>query len=485
MGPERLPIGTLCVIDHEPKALSSVQRQTLDVLGRQVATHLELRLKIAQMREQAHAREESLKVKEQFMANVSHELRTPLNSIIGFSQVLRQDPTLPKSMQEHVKVMHESGKHLLGLINDVLDMSRIEAGKVRLQMENHDPRDLFGDIISLFSMRAREKGLSLNLVIDDDLPDKVEFDGRRFRQIMINLMGNAVKFTDAGEVTLSVRLLKRDGNQGRLLVEESDTGRGMEPHELNRLFQPFEQADSNREGTGLGLSIASKLVELFGGQLEAKSVAGEGSTFVFEMNLRFLGVEGKKKVQVKTLDGSTRLVVEEDKRRALIVDDIMSNRMLCKVILEVWGFDVREAEDGVEAVEMAHEWKPNLVLMDLVMPRMSGKEAASRLRDIAKASGWKVDIIDITASFFGSPEKQFGNLDVFDDLLSKPFRAEELHRILQEEMGYQFSVAGEKMTNPRAKKRSLWIGSLRPKKKVLNNGWRSCFIKISRHWKKN
>jgi two-component system, sensor histidine kinase len=475
VGPEAHKIGTLCVIGHEPKQLSDLQLETLKVLGRQVATHLELRLRLNVMKEQKQIADDAIRIKEQFLANVSHELRTPLNSIIGFSQVLQQDPNITSTAKEHVKVMYESGKHLLTLINDVLDMSKIEAGKVTLQMDNIPLRDLTDDLYGLFSLKAREKGVEWKVEVADNVPQIMELDGRRLRQVLINLCDNALKFTQQGEVKCVLDCVEQTASRARLRFVVSDTGGGITPHDLTRLFKPFEQAKNVHGGTGLGLSIAMRLVELFGGQLKVTSNIGVGSCFSFEVEGLVCANTRSQPSVIHSLSGLLQLSPEEKRRRVLIVDDIASNRMLCRVIMQKWGFDLEEAVDGVDALEKAKTHWPDIVLMDLVMPRMGGLEAARELLKLAGARD--IAIIAITASYFESPEKQFGPMEDFCKVMSKPFKADELFEVFRNDLSLKFLNKG---TAPILKAPLLtvedefcaWVSKTEP---LLKAKWLSAF----------
>jgi len=338
--------------------------------------------------------------KSEFLANMSHELRTPLNAILGFAQILEHDPLLTLQQAGHVRTITRSGVHLLKLINDILDMSKIEAGRTTLYETAFCLNDLLDDLEMMFRSRADAKGLQLLMERSEGVPSYVTADEGKLRQILVNLMGNAVKLTDAGGVTVRVRAdsvegKTVEGNESmRLVVEVEDSGPGIPEKDVDRIFDAFQQSDSGVKagGAGLGLAISRKFVEMMGGQLTVTSQVGKGSCFRF-------GVLVKSAEDVSELEQTVpRRVVGlapgTGPFRILVVDDIPTNRALLQALLQPLGFEIVEASNGVEALEIFDQWSPHAVLMDMRMPVMDGYEATrrikSKLRDLGKSKGFGV-----------------------------------------------------------------------------------------------
>jgi PAS domain S-box-containing protein len=316
--------------------------------------------------------------KSAFLASMSHELRTPLNAILGFAQLLRMDGALDARQRKGLGIIHRSGDHLLALINDLLDLSRIEAGKVELHPARFDLPQSMQAVAELIRVKADEKGLAFVYLPAADLPPAAEADETRLRQVLLNLLSNAVKFTDRGEVRFTVELLERDAQRGRLRFQISDTGVGIAKSELERIFQPFEQVgDIARRsgGSGLGLSISSELLRLMGSRIEVSSEPGRGSRFSFELTLPLCEPRVPDSAAPHDVTG-----YEGERRRLLIVDDVAVNREILGAMLGRLGFEVAEACDGQHALDLADALVPDLVLMDIVMPGMDGLEAIRRFR---------------------------------------------------------------------------------------------------------
>jgi signal transduction histidine kinase len=316
--------------------------------------------------------------KSAFLASMSHELRTPLNAILGFAQLLQMDQTLDTRQRKGLGIIHRSGDHLLALINDLLDLSRIEAGRLDLHPSRFDLPQCMQAVAELVRVKADEKGLAFVYVPPDDLPQTVEADETRLRQVLLNLLSNAVKFTDRGEVRFRIEVLARSVERGVLRFEVSDTGVGIAKDELQKIFKPFEQVGEvarRSGGTGLGLSISGQLLRLMGSGIEVDSEPGRGSRFCFELSLPLfepLHPNGPAPLDVSGYEG--------ERRRLLIVDDVAVNREMLGAMLGRLGFEVAEACDGQHALDVADVAPPDLVLMDIVMPGMDGLEAIRRFR---------------------------------------------------------------------------------------------------------
>ena len=368
--------------------------------------------------------ESASRAKSAFLANMSHEIRTPMNAILGFAQLLRQNPDLKPELYEHVDIIARSGEHLLALINDVLEMSKIEAGQTTCHAATCDLQALFNDVGLMFGLRARSKGLRFDVDRAPDAPRYVRTDESKLRQVLINLLGNAVKFTDAGGIALRLGC-KRDDQAGvRLVVEVEDTGPGIREEERDKLFKPFEQTRAGlaaRGGTGLGLAISHEFVKLLGGELQVRSWPGLGSVFSFEIPAHETeapdGGEATSIRRVIGLGAGTR------PPRLLVVDDKETNRRLLVAMLTPLGFEIAEAADGAQALAAFTERQPDLVLMDLVMPVMDGYEAMRRLR--AMQEGRDTPIVAVTASAFEEDRQRVLDSGA-DDYLRKPLQQHEL-----------------------------------------------------------
>ena len=393
------------------------------------------------------AAEDANRAKSDFLANMSHELRTPLNAILGFSQLMTRDSSLTSEQRENLETIGRSGEHLLGLINDVLELSKIEAGRVALQEESFDLHRLLDGLEEMFHLRALEKGLMLIFDRAPDVPQYLRADEGKLRQVLMNLLGNAVKFTREGGVTLRVGMKGKEplrDTQDRpwsLIFEVEDTGPGIAPEELDAVFDPFTQTASGQkshEGTGLGMPISRQFVRLMGGDLTLSSELGTGSLFRFDVQVQLADAAEVPTAQPK------RWVIglEPDQRaadggpyRLLVVEDREANRRLLVKLLEPMGFELREAVNGQEGIEVWQRWKPHLIWMDMRMPVMDGYEAAQRIK--ATTQGQATVIVALTASAFDSDRAMILSGGC-DDYVRKPFREEEIFDTLAKHLGVRF-----------------------------------------------
>jgi CheY-like chemotaxis protein len=377
---------------------------------------------------------------------MSHELRTPLNAILGFAQLMGRDANLNLNQQENLEIINRSGEHLLGLINEVLDLSKIEAGRMRLQEGSFDLYRLLDGVEEMFRMRAEKKGLELRSRRAADVPRYVWMDEGKLRQVLMNLLGNAVKFTEAGGVTLRVGAvpLGEEMAEGFSLVfEVEDTGPGIDAGELETLFVPFEQTASgwqSQEGTGLGLAISQQYARLMNGELSVSSPVlpprgsgGPGSLFRLEVpaavaHASAVDLEQPERRVVGLAPG-------QPVRRVLIVEDNWANRRLLVQLLEPLGFEVREAVNGEEAVEMWEEWSPHLILMDMRMPVMDGYEATRRIK--ATTKGQATVVVALTASAL-EEDRAVILSEGCDAFVRKPFREAELFAVFADLLGVRF-----------------------------------------------
>ena len=360
--------------------------------------------------------------KSRFLANMSHELRTPLNGILGYAQILNRSKNMNEKEHNGMSVIRRSGEHLLGLINEVLDLARIEADRVELEETEIRLPAFLNNIAAINEVRAKEKGLTFTHKAHSDLPEVVKGDPKRLRQVLLNLLSNAVKFTPGGEVMFGVDIVSRLEDRVRLRFEVRDSGVGLSKEEAVEVFKPFEQAGDaaqKAQGTGLGLAISQQIVGLMGGEIQVESELGKGSRFFFESN--FTLVEGK----VEAVSQDVRLPVgfEGRSRKVLVVDDTAENRSVLLDLLEPLGFEIHEAEDGEEALVLATETRPDLILMDLVMPELDGFEATKRIRQSPVFGD--VVVIGLSASVF--EEDKDHSLDAgCNDFVAKPIQASEL-----------------------------------------------------------
>ncbi|MES9858987.1 MAG: histidine kinase dimerization/phospho-acceptor domain-containing protein [Sedimenticola sp.] len=401
-----------------------------------------------QLGEAKRLAESANQAKSMFLANMSHELRTPLNAILGFSQLMEQDKQLDEDQSETVQIINRSGHHLLQLINDILDMSKIEAGKTQLAIENISLEQMLVEVVDMMHLRAEQKGLQLLLDKPEDFPRYVKADGPKLRQILINLLGNAIKFTDTGGVDLRLNAqLKEDGESIILSGEMQDTGRGIDKADLERIFVPFEQLDeaSEQKGTGLGLAITRQFIELMDGHITANSWLNNGTTFYFDIIVKVADEEQVKPV-TKAMQSQVIGIQEPSQEwRILIAEDQPDSQLLLQQLLEPIGFGVRIAGNGEEAVEQFQEWRPHFIWMDRRMPKMNGVEATRRIKQLP--GGDQVIIAALTASVF-EEEKDEVIAAGCDDFVRKPFRAAEIFDCMALHLGLQYLYDEPKESAP-------------------------------------
>jgi len=374
--------------------------------------------------------------KSAFLASMSHEIRTPMNAILGFSQLLDRDPNLGREARDRVQTIMHSGNHLLGLIDSVLDMSKIEAGRIELVLETIDLHQTLDTVEAMFRMRAELKGLELTVIRTADLPQYIKTDQQKLQQILINVLGNAVKFTERGGIAVRASTAGSGYGGLRLRFEVEDTGPGIAEDELDRVFEAFEQTESGRTsqtGTGLGMPISREFARLMGGDLMLESTVGQGSTFVVEFDAEL----GAAKDVTALVDRGrvTGLAEGHDAPLILVVDDKEPNRRLLRELLTSAGLRVEEAIDGEEALRRFEELGPDLVFMDVKMPKIDGLEATRRIR--AMDNGAEVPIVALSASVFESDGTSVLESGA-NDFIRKPFRHERIWEVLERLLGLEF-----------------------------------------------
>ncbi|MEG4055474.1 MULTISPECIES: AAA family ATPase [unclassified Microcoleus] len=407
---------------------------------------LELQREIIERQRAEDAAQEANRAKSTFLANMSHELRTPLNAILGFSQLLNRSSNLLQEQQEHLGIITRSGEHLLGLINQVLDLSKIEAGRTTLNETNFDLHRLLDDIENMFQLPAENKGLQLLVERMSDVPQYVRTDEIKLRQILINLLSNAIKFTSEGGIYVKI---KKQNFAQQICFEVEDTGAGIDVSELDKLFEAFVQTktgEESQQGTGLGLTIARSFVQLMGGEMTVSSRAGGGTIFKFDIKVN--AVESADRQREQPTRRVIAIAPNQPRYRILIADDAFDNRQLLLKLLSAIGFEVYEAKNGREVIEKWEQYSPHLIFMDMRMPVMDGYEATKQIK--AKASsrsplvngGGGIEsqataIVAITSSSF-EEEKAFVLSTGCDDFIRKPFREANIFDALHKHIGVQF-----------------------------------------------
>jgi PAS domain S-box-containing protein len=459
-------IGHLAVMDSKPLPTRQLSEQILRIFAARAGAELERKQSedalselLSQTRQQSlelekarDAAEAANYAKSEFLANMSHELRTPLNVILGFTQVIARTPSLSEPVRDYLATINRSGEHLLDMINDVLEMSKIEAGKLSFNPTDFDLQDLLINLENMFRLRAQSKGLQLILETAPDTPQYIQTDEGKLRQVLVNLLGNAIKFTTTGTIALRVSVDHQVASQVKLsglnqklgsetvalCFEVSDTGMGIDPKELPLMFEPFVQSRSRVhqvEGTGLGLPISRKFVQLMQGSIELFSELGVGTTVNIQIPVQ-------RVAQISPRLSTSRhsiinLAPGQPVYRILVVEDHLESRRLLVTLLRSQGFEVQEAADGKTAIELWQSWQPHLIWMDMHLPIVDGYEATRQIRAMESQQDNSTIIIALTASAF---EEDRTNVlaSGCNDFVRKPFREDLLLGKIQDYLGVQF-----------------------------------------------
>ncbi|MDB9315041.1 GAF domain-containing protein [Spirulina sp. CS-785/01] len=449
----------------------------------QIGTQLGFALQQAQLLAQTRQQSEELQkakeaadaanfAKSEFLANMSHELRTPLNAILGFTQLMERDTSLNSQQQEHLRIINRSGEHLLELINDVLEMSKIEAGRVVLHEESFNLHRLLQNLEEMFRLKAQSKGLILTFQRDPNIPEFIYADKSKLRQVLINLIGNAIKFTQQGSITLRV---EPQYNSDLTTTEDfwlacavADTGDGISPEDVEKIFEAFTQSGKglkNREGTGLGLPISQQFVQLMGGRLDVSSQLGEGATFSFKIPVT---------TSTTPKDSSSPpcpvgLAADCPRYKMLVVEDQNYNRLFVVNLLQTVGFEVREAHNGEEAIALWESWQPDLIWMDIRMPVMDGYQATQLIRQKESVQHQRPQtiIIALTASAFKEDHNKALEAGC-NDFLSKPFQEIDFFTKIEKHLTIEYLYNEEQSSQPSSSSFDLTPNALT----VMPESWR-------------
>lgn len=437
-------MAVLAIVSENRQANLALQRANIELEQRVLDRTQQLQESEAKAIKLAERAEAANHAKSTFIANMSHELRSPLNAVLGFSQLMIRASDLPPAQHENAGIIYRSGDYLLTLINNVLDLSKIEADKITLDIHNFDLYQLLNDLEEMLFLKAQNKGVDLHFSYDSSLPRYFSGDPVKLRQVLINLLNNAIKFTQDGQVKLTIESRQIADYQYELGFAIADTGVGIDPAELSFLFEAFTQTKSGinaQEGTGLGLAISQKFVQLMGGEITVQSELGKGSIFRFNIRTQ-LGQETTE--QISKNHRVIALAPNQPTYKILTVDDKPINCQLLIKLLSPLGFEVKTASNGQEAIALWESWKPDLILMDMRMPIMDGYEATKQIKNRSK--GEKAVIVALTASVL--EEEQAVVLACgCDDFIRKPFTEKIIFETLTKHLGVAYLYQDISQTN--------------------------------------
>jgi len=387
-----------------------------------------------------------------FLANMSHELRTPMNAVLGFSRLLQNDTNLTEQQQEGLAIINRSGGHLLNLINDILDMAKIESGRIELEKIPFDLAILIRDMIDMMQERADKRGLSLMLDQSSAFPRFINADEGKIRQVLVNLLSNALKCTDRGGVVLRLQAKEQQDECITLVIEVEDTGRGIAPEDIEQIFLAFVQVGDQQDiqkGTGLGLAITQQYIELMGGTISVTSKVKQGSCFKVILPVEKTKLQEIESLPMHLVHNVLHLKADQPKYKVLIIEDHPENRLLLKRLLEFVGYQVKEANNGEEGVRLFQEWSPDFIWMDRRMPVMDGIAATRMIR--ALPEGKKVKIVAVTASVFDQERQILLDAGV-NDIVTKPYQDTDIFECMARYLGAEYDYTDKPIANRRVAK---------------------------------